>query len=193
MIILWNPLLLQEEPCRCLSSRWPNLGPTAANPSTSWNKESEHTRPTRNSPSASSAPKPFERRPSNQSVCHDRPRLPFRLHVNGAHETPHAQALTPASRGRFFVQRTESKGNEGELRARSRVTSFRVDRAALLELAFQRTRIAQSTAKRGIKIAPASLDVVNDILLRMNALLSSSLRPTHATLGGYVHSSQERS
>src|SRR5882724_2370812 len=51
----------------------------------------------------------------------------------------------------------------------------------------------QSTTKHGIKIAPAGLDVVNDILLRMNAILSSSLRPTHATFGGYVHWSQEPS
>src|SRR5262245_57060990 len=43
------------------------------------------------------------------------------------------------------------------------------------------------------QIALASFDVVNDILLRMNAILSSILRPTHATLGGYVHWSQEQS
>jgi hypothetical protein len=47
--------------------------------------------------------------------------------------------------------------------------------------------------RHGIKIALASLDIVNDIFLRMNAILSSSLRPTHATVGGYVHWSQEQS
>jgi hypothetical protein len=54
-------------------------------------------------------------------------------------------------------------------------------------------QIRRSTTKHGIKIAPAGLDVVNDIFLRMNAILSSSLRPTHATFGGYVHRSQEPS
>jgi hypothetical protein len=47
------------------------------------------------------------------------------------------------------------------------------------------------TTNHGIKITQASLNVVNDILLRMNAILSSSLCPTHATLAGYVHWSQE--
>jgi hypothetical protein len=37
----------------------------------------------------------------------------------------------------------------------------------------------------------ASLRIVNDILLRMNAILSSRLCPTHAKLGGYVHSQEQ--
>src|SRR5262245_65906679 len=55
----------QEEPCRCLSSRWPYLGPTATNLSATWNKESKLTRPTRNLVMASFAPQPLERGPAN--------------------------------------------------------------------------------------------------------------------------------